>query len=270
MSDPQAGAVPPNEWRNYTFFVDDQPYATEHRTLTSMEIKHIAGVPLNERLGHEIGRRFREGHPLFLSDAEPIDLAGEPKRFYAVPQAYASGPSGDATAQAGAVPRDAVAFADRVCRDLAEVVMVTGPQPVLGPLLQTALDYREALQSAGAVPDGITALLDAFVRLDDTSYPGQWVLELCPRNAVGTIELRSTSHGKEAQQVLAEVREAIAEFVAEAVAARSVVAPREDLRELLAEAYEAGHGDWPTPDHPTRASQRDAAIAHLLKGSPHV
>jgi hypothetical protein len=84
-----AGAVPQQE--GYAFFVDDKPYTTTHRTLTAMEIKHVAGVPLDERLGHDIGRRFHEGEPLFLSDDTPIDLSGEPKRFYSVPHAYASG-----------------------------------------------------------------------------------------------------------------------------------------------------------------------------------
>jgi hypothetical protein len=76
---------------SYEFFVDDKPYTTRHRTLNAMEIKHVTGVPLGWRLGHDIVRKFRDGKPLFLSDDRPIDLSGDPKRFYSVPHAYASG-----------------------------------------------------------------------------------------------------------------------------------------------------------------------------------
>lgn len=41
-----------------------------------------------------------------------------------------------------------------------------------------------------------------------------------------------------------------------------------EIRRLLEEAFEAGHWAWPTPDHPTRASLREAAIDRILGSVP--
>lgn len=84
---------PLSETETLKFFVDDRGYETRHTTLTAMEIKAVANVPLNSRLAPEqIMQLFKAGANIFLADDEPIDLTGESKRFYSVPQAYASGP----------------------------------------------------------------------------------------------------------------------------------------------------------------------------------
>lgn len=76
-------------WRtSYRFFVDDRVYETQFAALTSMEIKHIADVPLSHRLAPEVVRpALVGGTSIFFNDTESIDLAGTPKRFYSVPQA---------------------------------------------------------------------------------------------------------------------------------------------------------------------------------------
>lgn len=69
---------------NYHFFVDNKKFDTDRASLTTMEIKAIAGVPANYQL-------FLEEHgddpDRALSDGEGLDLQNPPKHFYAVPPA---------------------------------------------------------------------------------------------------------------------------------------------------------------------------------------
>lgn len=70
------------------FFVDDRVNYTVHAALTPMEIKTIAGVPLDWNLAPEFVRHALEARAsIFLRDDELVSLTGEPKRFHASPQA---------------------------------------------------------------------------------------------------------------------------------------------------------------------------------------
>lgn len=70
--------------REFEFFVDAKRYASTSESLTGLDIKKQANVPLTYQLFEE---REGDNPDIAISDGQAVDLAGKIKHFYAVPPA---------------------------------------------------------------------------------------------------------------------------------------------------------------------------------------